>query len=900
MTEPSPVIEADPTPVTENLQAKDGFVANTITEEPKGKSTSFLIEAERPFGHRPILKGNSSRSRSRGRPKARSRSRRRTDNAGIAIRSESRANPVRKTTEAGQTSSRPQGHLIRTPATRTWANIAKVLTKGYDLAFVPPVEENGELIVDITPEVAADQNPFWLECIVGHYIGKKVPFKLTEEAFKKTWGEQVVDVKLHENGFYFFRVPNDDFRRKILEMGPVSIFSSTMLLQQWHPKLKLKKGAMDSLPVWVRLRDIPFSLWSPAGIGRIASAIGKPLYVDTQTEHMSRISYARVCVEIKATKPRLETVKVRWDGEVNLVHIEYEWKPLVCSSCGLFGHKAGSNGFDCASGHHEDRAEKTLRPQANARPETTLPPRETEGWTQVSRKKCKLLLSKGATQSSSASHLILEANPGGEDLLPSVRDPSSAHGLSRPDLNSPKVSNAGLTRTANDLLLDTTSKEDELLPPVVNPFTEHELISIDLNFLKESNTGMSHSAVPGPQGCIHQQIEDLVINSQSSSDDSSGSQVGVENSDSEELLVEDPAVISPPTTRSRTLATNTLEDTSKASRGPIPSMSCPVVYGEHSFVKRRPLWADLLRISACDLPWIVAGDFNAIKDPDDRVGSTTPWIPAFDEFGDCLNQTGLEDLQYVGCRYTWTHSSGANRKLRKIDRVLANDIWMQQFSFSEASFLSPGISDHSPMVIKILSPHSSKKPFKFFNFWTTHPKFLELVKQAWDTHIIGTPMYIICCKLRVLKLKLKLLNRSSFSDISTRTDQARSDLYAVQSALQLHPYDQSLLDREVEHTQSFSSLRMQEESFYRQKSRIRWLKEGDLNTKFFHHFVNKRRLHNRILSVSTEDGSIVTDPQAVRSHIVGHFQEILNGSSASVWPSVSEIGIYLGRALDET
>ena len=61
-----------------------------------------------------------------------------------------------------------------------------------------------------------------------------------------------------------------------------------------------------------------------------------------------------------------------------------------------------------------------------------------------------------------------------------------------------------------------------------------------------------------------------------------------------------------------------------------------IIYGEHNFVNRCPLWANLLRLSSCDIPWIVAGDFNAIRDPDDRVGSITPWIPVFEEFGDRL------------------------------------------------------------------------------------------------------------------------------------------------------------------------------------------------------------------------------------------------------------------------
>ncbi|XP_030467298.1 uncharacterized protein LOC115686220 [Syzygium oleosum] len=324
-----------------------------------------------------------------------------------------------------------------------------------------------------------------------------------------------------------------------------------------------------------------------------------------------------------------------------------------------------------------------------------------------------------------------------------------------------------------------------------------------------------------------------------------------------------------------------------------------VVYGEHTFMNRRQLWADLIQLSSCDLPWLVAGDFNAIRDPDNRVGSSTLWIPAFDEFKECLDHAGLEDLRYVGCRYTWSHSSGANRKMRKIDRVLTNASWSQIFSYLEANFPPPGISDHSPMVIKIVPPSTSNKPFKFFNFWASHPTFLDLVTQVWDMHIEGTPMFNVCCKLKALKSKLKHLNRCSFSDISTRTEQARSDLFIVQTALDSNPFDQSLLAREMELQRIFSDLRLQEESFYRQKSRIRWIKEGDMNTKFFHHHVNHRRIHNRILSVSSDDEEFITEPLAIRNHIVSHFHQLLTGSSSTVQTSVREVSGFIDKTLDE-
>ncbi|XP_030442342.2 uncharacterized protein LOC115664561 [Syzygium oleosum] len=169
-----------------------------------------------------------------------------------------------------------------------------------------------------------------------------------------------------------------------------------------------------------------------------------------------------------------------------------------------------------------------------------------------------------------------------------------------------------------------------------------------------------------------------------------------------------------------------------------------VVYGEHTFTARRSLWADLIRSSVPfeAEPWLVAGDFNAIRFDSDRMGSSNTWIPAFDEFGHCLDQAGLDDLRYIGHRFSWATSSGASRKLRKIDRAL-----------------------------------------------------------VWDSCIGGTPMYVLCQKLKLLKGRLRQLNRDSFSDISARTSQARAELLATQDALVLDPFNSDLAILEKDHLQ---------------------------------------------------------------------------------------------------
>jgi hypothetical protein len=49
----------------------------------------------------------------------------------------------------------------------------------------------------------------------------------------------------------------------------------------------------------------------------------------------------------------------------------------------------------------------------------------------------------------------------------------------------------------------------------------------------------------------------------------------------------------------------------------------------------------------------------------------------------------------------------------------------------------------------------------------------------------------------------------------------------------------------------------QEETFWKQKSRITWLKNGERNTTFFHHSTIQHRMHNRTNSLKKTVGARV-------------------------------------------
>lgn len=63
-----------------------------------------------------------------------------------------------------------------------------------------------------------------------------------------------------------------------------------------------------------------------------------------------------------------------------------------------------------------------------------------------------------------------------------------------------------------------------------------------------------------------------------------------------------------------------------------------------------------------------------------------------------------------------------------------------------------------------------------------------------------------------------------------------------------------------------------EEAFLKQKSRIKWLSEGDQNTSFFHHYVYAKQSREKIFSLACLDGTIVKCEDEVSHEILSFYK----------------------------
>nr|GEU30345.1 hypothetical protein [Tanacetum cinerariifolium] len=177
-----------------------------------------------------------------------------------------------------------------------------------------------EIIADsdcVLPKAATDlvKNRY-VNYIVGFFVGKDPYFHVVQQYVKNTWSKFGFEkITRNDEGVYLFKF----------------------------------KGEVAKVPVWVKLYNVPVLAYSVDGLSLIATQIGKPIMLDAFTSSMcveawGRISFARALIEIDARSVLKKKVIMAIPKEVGNGHImevicvEYEWKPPHCVECQSFGH----------------------------------------------------------------------------------------------------------------------------------------------------------------------------------------------------------------------------------------------------------------------------------------------------------------------------------------------------------------------------------------------------------------------------------------------------------------------------------------------------------------------------------------------------------------------------------
>ena len=328
------------------------------------------------------------------------------------------------------------------------------------------------------------------------------------------------------------------------------------------------------------------------------------------------------------------------------------------------------------------------------------------------------------------------------------------------------------------------------------------------------------------------------------------------------------------------------------------------IYGYNNIQDRRPLWCELRRISASsyDHPWICLGDFNVVLQPHEIFGGNPGRDRGIDEFTDAIFASCLVDLRFVGLYFTWNNKRTNQEQfiMKKLDRVLINQSWLVKFPAAFAEFLPPGISDHSPALVRIIPKASRKgKTFRFYNYWTSLANFKDQVTSSWSMHVEGNFQFQLCHKLRHTKMVLKHFVKDTFGKERAKVECIRLTLEQCQRDLDTHPSNSALQALEKALSGDLGEALRIEEEVLRQKSRVQWLESGDRNTAFFHHMIRNRRNANRIVSLITPEGTQTISEEDTKLEAIRYFKSLLGSPPSNPYPGMDALRPIIQKRVPE-
>lgn len=179
-------------------------------------------------------------------------------------------------------------------------------------------------------------------------------------------------------------------------------------------------------------------------------------------------------------------------------------------------------------------------------------------------------------------------------------------------------------------------------------------------------------------------------------------------------------------------------------------------------------------------------------------------------------------------------------------------------------------SDHAPLYMQLCPSNRGnprRRPFRFEAAWLLHEGFKELLQHSWNS-TLTTPE-----ALNGLRVRLKRWNREVFGDINKRKELLVNEIKSVQDLLDVSQSDE-LLHKEEELIKELDVVMEQEEIVWFQKSREKWISEGDRNTKYFHTSTIIRRRKNRIEMLKNNDGVWISDPKELEDLAVAYYTRL--------------------------
>jgi hypothetical protein len=257
------------------------------------------------------------------------------------------------------------------------------------------------------------------------------------------------------------------------------------------------------------------------------------------------------------------------------------------------------------------------------------------------------------------------------------------------------------------------------------------------------------------------------------------------------------------------------------------------VYASPNEENRRILWEELHQFSrTINDGWMLAGDFNDIASINEKKGGIPASSRKCAKFVDRINRCQLMDLGATGSKFTWRGPLYAGAWIfERLYRALSNDSW--RISFPEAIVkVLPRLdfSDHHPILISLFRHFhvGGARAFRFESAWQLDKSYNDMLAACWDKnrHVHDN--------LQALQHNIKEWKFLSFDTVIERKKELMARIGGIQKSMYTGGNLRWLRGLEKKLQSELAEILKKEEIMWFQRSRAKWLMDGDRNTRYYH------------------------------------------------------------------
>ena len=310
------------------------------------------------------------------------------------------------------------------------------------------------------------------------------------------------------------------------------------------------------------------------------------------------------------------------------------------------------------------------------------------------------------------------------------------------------------------------------------------------------------------------------------------------------------------------------------------------IYGPITNLSKRLVWEEIgsfINNFKGNL-FLIGGDFNTILSINEKIGGNHQLSQASKDFKAWCDSHSLIDIPISNGIYTWNNRRQNFAYIaEKLDRfMIKGDLDAKNMNF-HSSILPIAGSDHFPVRFEFSEPQKpARNPFKCEKMWFLDADFLNNIKEWWaQDEFVGSKMYVFVAKMKKLKERILRWNKEHFKDIFKEKIDIENQLKELNSEVIKKGMNNDSYMREKELLARQEDILTKEESFWRQKSREKWLDEGDRNTKYFHNSTLYNRSKSKITTIKNLSGILSDKPSEIAETFVKHFQNTLNNYEGS-------------------